>query len=126
MRLGRTMRMGVSGGRLLLCLSDSHEIKNFGSLLIFVYSFSAARKRMDIRGSKGIFPRFWSLRKKKYIGICNQHIYKNKLELKIMRKSNTNYLGMRIHMYKNVKYICLCVGFIAPTLLSMQKMYYNI
>ena len=40
--------MGVSGGRLLRCLSDSHEIKDFGSLLIFVYSFSVARKRIAI------------------------------------------------------------------------------
>ena len=39
--------MGVPGGRLLLCLSDSHEIKDFGSLLILIRSFSAARKRMN-------------------------------------------------------------------------------
>ena len=80
MRLGRTMRMdgialkmgvclsvasfahlamtdilkgmGVSGGRLLLCLSDSHEIKDFGSLLILIRSFSAARKRMNNRGCR--------------------------------------------------------------------------
>ena len=99
MRLGRTMRMdgialkmgvclsvasfahlamtdilkgmGVSGGRLLLCLSDSHEIKDFGSLLILIRSFSAARKRMNNRGAEGHVPAFWSHRKKKYIAYVN-------------------------------------------------------
>ena len=36
----------------MLCLSDSHEIKDFGSLLILIRSFSAARKRMNNRGCR--------------------------------------------------------------------------
>ena len=70
--------MGVSGGRLLRCLSDSHEIKDFGSLLILVRSFSAVRKRMNIRECREPFPAFWPHRKKKYIRQCKQHVYKKK------------------------------------------------
>ncbi len=51
---------------------------------------------------------------------------KSKLELKIMREDIVNYLGIHIHLYKNVKTRCLCAACIGQALLSMQKMYYNI
>jgi len=68
--------MGVSGGRLLQCLSDSHEIKDFGSLLILVRSFSAARKRMNNRGCPGTVSAFCPRRKKKYMCQCKRQVYK--------------------------------------------------
>ncbi len=136
MRLCRTMRMGGIALKMGVCLSVASFahlamtdiLKGMGvsggRLFLRLFFFGGSKKNGHTR-VRGTRPYFLVAQKEKVHSICNQHIYK-RLELKIMRKSSANYLGIRIKLYKNVKCICLYVGFIEPTLLSMQKMYYNI
>ena len=86
-------------------------------------SFPAVRKRINIYESVREVSRHSERTERKSWYIISTS---KKIELKIIQEDIVNYLGIHIHLYKNVKIRCLCAACIGQALLSMQKMYYNI